>query len=575
MASAMLSQYLPALRWMRGYTGDDLKADMVAGLVVAMMLIPQSLAYALLAGVPAEVGLYASILPLVAYAMFGSSRTLSVGPVAVVSLMTMVSLGNILAEGSADYLSAAIALALLSGLFLLIMGLFKLGFVANFLSHTVVSGFISASGIIIALSQVRHLIGVSGGGDTLPKIVVSLTQSAETVDLHTLVLGSLVLGFLFWARSGVAPLAQRCGLGAINAQLAARAAPVVAVLSTILLVWWLGLEQSGVAVVGTIPSGLPTLAWPEFSYDLFQALWLPALSIAIIGYVESVSVGKTLAAKRRENIDPNQELIGLGSANVASALSGGFPVTGGISRTVVNFDAGAKTQAASIFAAIGIALASLYLTPILYFLPKATLAATIIVAVLTVVDFSILKKTWRFSSNDFRAVAMTLLGTLFFGVEIGVVCGVALSILLYLYRTSMPHVAEVGLVEGTQHFRNVQRYQVTTVPSLLNLRVDESLFFANASVLENLIYQRVYANDQIAHVVLICSAVNEIDYSAHEMLERVNQRLAEQGICLHLSEVKGPVMDALRYSGLAHALSGSIYLTQFDAFEHLRSVVKQ
>jgi SulP family sulfate permease len=560
---------------MRGYKGDDLKADMVAGLVVAMMLIPQSLAYALLAGVPAEVGLYASILPLIAYAIFGSSRTLSVGPVAVVSLMTMVSLGNILAEGAADYLSAAIALALLSGLFLLLMGLFKLGFVANFLSHTVVSGFISATAILIALSQVRHLLGVSGGGNTLPTILSSMTESAESTNLHTLILGSLVLGFLFWARGGVVPIALRCGLGETNAQLAARTAPVIAVLSTIVLAYWLGLEQSGVAVVGAIPSGLPSLAWPQLSYDLFQALWLPALSIAIIGYVESVSVGKTLAAKRRESINPNQELIGLGSANVASALSGGFPVTGGISRTVVNFDAGAKTQAASIFAAIGIALATLYLTPLLYFLPKATLAATIIVAVLTVVDLSIVQKTWRFSSSDFRAVAMTLLGTLFFGVEIGVVCGVALSILLYLYRTSTPHVAEVGLVEGTQHFRNVQRYQVITVPSLLSLRVDESLFFANASVLENLIYQRVYANDQIAHVVLICSAVNDIDYSAVEMLERVNQRLTEQGICLHLSEVKGPVMDALRYSGFTHELSGTIYLTQFDAFEYLRSIFKQ
>jgi SulP family sulfate permease len=575
MTQATLSEYVPALRWMRGYTGDDLKADMVAGLVVAMMLIPQSLAYALLAGVPAEVGLYASILPLIAYAIFGSSRTLSVGPVAVVSLMTMVSLGNILAEGTADYLSAAIALALLSGLFLLLMGLFKLGFVANFLSHTVVSGFISATAILIALSQVRHLLGVSGGGNTLPTILSSMTENAESTNLHTLILGSLVLGFLFWARGGVVPIALRCGLGETNAQLAARTAPVIAVLSTIVLAYWLGLEQSGVAVVGAIPSGLPSLAWPQLSYDLFQALWLPALSIAIIGYVESVSVGKTLAAKRRESINPNQELIGLGSANVASALSGGFPVTGGISRTVVNFDAGAKTQAASIFAAIGIALATLHLTPLLYFLPKATLAATIIVAVLTVVDLSIVKKTWRFSSSDFRAVAMTLLGTLFFGVEIGVVCGVALSILLYLYRTSTPHVAEVGLVEGTQHFRNVQRYQVITVPSLLSLRVDESLFFANASVLENLIYQRVYANDQIAHVVLICSAVNDIDYSAVEMLERVNQRLTEQGICLHLSEVKGPVMDALRYSGFTHELSGTIYLTQFDAFEHLRSIFKQ
>lgn len=561
---------VPATKWVRHYSGNDFKADLVAGLVVTMMLIPQSLAYALLAGVPAEVGLYASILPLFAYAVFGSSRTLSVGPVAVVSLMTMVSLSHIVAQGTADYLTAAIALALLSGLFLLAMGLLNLGFVANFLSHTVVSGFITASGIIIAFSQVRHILGTSAEGDTLPKIVTSLLQSTESIDPYTLMLGTLVLGFLFWARRGVAKLLQRFGVSAINAQLLTKAAPVIAVISTILAVWWFNLEQAGVAIVGNIPQGLPALAWPQLTYDLLQQLWLPAISISIIGYVESVSVGKTLAAKNRQHIDPNRELIGLGSANIASAVSGGFPVTGGISRTVVNFDAGAKTQAASIFAAIGIALAAAYLTPALYFLPKATLAATIIVAVLTVVDFSILKKTWRLSKNDFYAVATTLLGTVLFGVEAGVLCGVALSILLYLYRTSKPHVAEVGLVEGTEHFRNIKRYRVTTTPSVLTLRVDESLFFANASLLENLIYEKVYNNDPIAHLVLMCSAVNEIDYSALEMLEQVNQRLAEQGITLHLSEVKGPVMDTLRHSGFAKALSGKIFLTQFEAFQNLK-----
>ena len=571
MKQRRMRDYLPALSWLQGYSVDYLKADMIAGIVVTMMLIPQSLAYALLAGMPAEVGLYASILPLVAYALFGSSRTLSVGPVAVVSLMTMVSLGNLVEQGTADYLSAAIALAFLSGLFLLIMGLFKLGFVANFISHTVVSGFITALGIIIALSQVPHLLGISAEGDTLPKIIISLIDSTESVKPHTLLLGLLVLAFLFWAKTGVVPLLKRLGVSAKNAHLMTKAAPVMAVIATIAAGWLWNLEQYGVAIVGHIPKGLPALVWPNLSYELFQQLWIPALSIAVIGYVESVSVGKNLAAKRRESIDPTQELIGLGAANIASAFSGGFPVTGGISRTVVNFDAGAVTQAASIFAAIGIALACVYLTPVLYFLPKVTLAATIIVAVVAVVDFSILKKTWQFSVNDFRAVAVTLIGTLFFGVQVGVICGVAVSILLYLYRTSMPHVAEVGLVDGTQHFRNIKRYLVTTEPSVISLRVDESLFFANASLLENLIYERVYQNDQIAHVVLMCSAVNEVDYSALEMLERVNERLAEQGITLHLSEIKGPVMDTLRYSGFFQHLSGSIYLTQFDAFQALKT----
>jgi SulP family sulfate permease len=565
---------LPAAAWLRDYNTSTFKADMVAGVVVTMMLIPQSLAYALLAGLPAETGLYASIFPLIAYAVFGSSRALSVGPVAVVSLMTMVALSKIVEQGSVDYISAATALALLTGGFLLLMGTFRLGFIANFLSHTVVSGFITASGILIALSQLRHIVGISAHGDTAPEILRTLAANMTTINGTTAAIGLLVLVFLFWARSGVAPLLTQRGLTQNNAALIAKAAPVIGVVTTIFCVWYWRLDLQGVAIVGTIPTGLPRIAMPQISFALIEQLWLPALSIAIIGYVESVSVGKTLAAKKRTNIDTNQELFGLGAANVASAISGGFPVTGGLSRSVVNYDAGAVTQAASIYAAIGIAFASLYLTPALYFLPKATLAATIIVAVLSIVDLAIVRKTWTFSASDFRALMITILGTLLFGVEAGVLCGVLLSIGLYLYRTSIPHIAEVGLVEGTQHFRNIQRYRVTTNVHVLNLRVDESLFFANASFLETLIYNRIYANDKIAHVVLMCSAINEIDYSALEVLEMTNERLRDQGICLHLSEVKGPVMDNLRYSGLTEMLSGNIYLTQFDAFQQLNQLTQ-
>ena len=565
---------LPAAGWLRDYNTSTFKADMVAGVVVTMMLIPQSLAYALLAGLPAETGLYASIFPLIAYAVFGSSRALSVGPVAVVSLMTMVALSKIVEQGSVDYISAATALALLTGGFLLLMGTFRLGFIANFLSHTVVSGFITASGILIALSQLRHIVGISAHGDTSPEILRTLAANMTTINGTTAAIGLLVLVFLFWARSGVAPLLTQRGLTQNNAALIAKAAPVIGVVTTIFCVWYWRLDLQGVAIVGTIPTGLPRIAMPQISFALIEQLWLPALSIAIIGYVESVSVGKTLAAKKRTNIDTNQELFGLGAANVASAISGGFPVTGGLSRSVVNYDAGAVTQAASIYAAIGIAFASLYLTPALYFLPKATLAATIIVAVLSIVDLAIVRKTWTFSASDFRALMITILGTLLFGVEAGVLCGVLLSIGLYLYRTSIPHIAEVGLVEGTQHFRNIQRYRVTTNVHVLNLRVDESLFFANASFLETLIYNRIYANDKIAHVVLMCSAINEIDYSALEVLEMINERLRDQGICLHLSEVKGPVMDNLRYSGLTEMLSGNIYLTQFDAFQQLNQLTQ-
>ena len=561
----MLSEHLPILIWVNQYQREQLVADLIAAVVVTIMLIPQSLAYAMLAGVPPEVGLYASILPLIAYAIFGSSRTLSVGPVAVASLMTAVALGNVAAQGSDEYLAAAIMLALLSGGFLLLMGVLRLGFLANFLSHTVVSGFISASGIIIALSQLKHVLGVPTHGDTLPEITASLWAHAHETNITTLILASLVLAFLFWARSGVTRLLMRFGVSKWVASMVAKAAPVVGVIATISASWGLQLEQQAVAVVGHIPSGLPQLSLPTFSFSLIEALWVPALVISIIGYVESVSVGKTLAAKRRQKIDMNQELIGLGAANVASAVSGAFPVTGGFSRSVVNFDAGAATQAASIFAAIGIALASLFLTPALYYLPRATLAATIIVAVLGLVDFGILKKTWRFSKSDFMAVFATLFFTLIYGVA----CGVGVSLALHLYRTSKPHIAEVGLVEGTQHFRNVRRFHVQTQPEILSLRVDESLFFANASYLEDLIYSSVYQRGHVAHIVLMCSAVNEIDFSALEVLEAINERVGEQGVCLHLSEVKGPVMDALQSSGFLTHLSGQVFLSQYEANCHL------
>jgi len=566
----LLGRFIPAVHWLAGYSIGALHRDLLAAVIVTIMLIPQSLAYALLAGLPAEVGLYASIAPLVAYALFGSSRTLSVGPVAVASLMSAAALGQVAAQNTADYLLAATLLALLSGLFLFLLGILRLGFLANFLSHPVISGFITASGILIAFSQLKHLMGISAHGDNLPELVQSMVAGLGHINLYSLILGAAVVLFLIWSRGGAVRLLQRFSLSKNTAALLVKAAPVVGVLATILLASGFNLEGKGVKLVGTIPSGLPQFVWPNFSLELVQQLLVPAIMISIIGYVESISVGKTLAAKRRQKIDMNQELIGLGTANMASGLSGGFPVTGGFSRSVVNFDAGAETQMASIFTAFGIALAAMFLTPFLYYLPKATLAATIIVAVLSLVDFSILRKTWRYSPSDFFAVLITIVVTLLFGVEMGVSCGVLASIVLFLYRTSKPHIAEVGLVEGTEHFRNIQRHQVRTLPQILSIRVDESLMFSNAAFLEERIYGDIASTPQVRHVILMCSAINEIDWSALETLESINEQLQASGICFHLSEVKGPVMDALSNSGFLNKLSGKIFFTQYQAFTTLR-----
>ncbi len=568
---AVLERNLPILQWGKSYDRDTLTSDLVAAVIVTIMLIPQSLAYALLAGLPPEMGLYASILPLVAYAIFGTSRALAVGPVAVVSLMTAAAVGNLALQGTAEYAAAAITLAFISGLMLTLMGVFRLGFIANFLSHPVIAGFITASGVLIATSQLKHLLGVDAHGHNLPTLLGSIVAHLPETNLITLVIGILATGFLFWVRKGLKPLLLNAGLKPRLADILAKAGPVGAVAVTTLVTWLFGLQDHGVRIVGEVPTGLPPLTMPSFSGEIWSSLFVSALLISIIGFVESVSVAQTLAAKKRQRIIPDQELVGLGTANIASAISGGYPVTGGFARSVVNFDAGAETPAAGAFTAIGIALAALLLTPLLFFLPKATLAATIIVAVLSLVDFSILKRTWQYSRVDFSAVAATILLTLGFGVEVGVSAGVLISIGLFLYKTSRPHVAEVGLVPGTQHFRNILRHDVQTDPSLVTLRIDESLYFANARYLEDYLYDRVVGDNEIRNVVLMCSAVNEIDMSALESLEEANHRLRDIGITLHLSEVKGPVMDRLQRSDFINDLTGRVFLSQYDAMIALTS----
>jgi len=564
-----LSRLFPIFDWGRSYSGVTLTSDLVAAIIVTIMLIPQSLAYAMLAGLPPVMGLYASILPLVAYALFGTSRTLAVGPVAVVSLMTATAAGAVAASGSAEYIAAALILALLSGLILLVMGLLRLGFLANLLSHPVVSGFITASGIIIATSQLKHILGITATGHTLPQLAVSLFANIRDFNMPTFAIGLASLLFLIWVRKGLKPLLTRLGFADRPADLLAKTGPALAVIVTIVAVILLGLEAKGVNTVGIIPSGLPPVGVPLFDADLWLALAVPALLISIIGFVESVSIAQTLAAKRRQRIAPDQELVGLGAANIAAGFSGGYPVTGGFARSVVNFDAGAETPAAGAFTAFGIAIAALMLTPLLQALPVATLAATIIVAVLSLVDLKTPLTTWRYSKADFAAMAMTILGTLLLGVETGVIAGVTLSLALYLWRSSRPHAAIIGRVPNTEHFRNVERHTVITLPHVLMIRIDESLTYLNARWLEEYVLEQVAGQPELNHLVLMCSAVNGVDASALESLEAINHRLADGDIQFHLSEVKGPVMDRLRASQFLDALTGEIFLSQNSAFAEL------
>jgi SulP family sulfate permease len=562
---ASLAGKIQLFRWLKNYSRADVSHDLVGAAVVSFLFLPQSLAYAIMAGLPAQAGVYASIIPLLGYMVFGTSRVLAIGPVAVIALMTSSALAPLAAAGTPEFASLALTLALLSGIMLAVMGLFRLGFLANFISHSVISGFVMASSLLIALSQVKTILGVPATGATLLELVPRLAEQLPAINQPTLMVGLAAIALLMLVRVFLKNLLIAFGIGGALAGMLARTGPLIAAAVFTVLSLALDLPAMGVATVGALPRGLPAITVPDLQYDTLRALFLPALLMSIIGFVESISVAKTYAAKSRERIQPDNELLGLSAANLLASVSGGMPVSGGFSRSVVNHDAGVRTPIASVFTAVGIALVILFLAPYLAHVPLAVLAATIIVAALSLVDVSVLKETWSYSRSDFAAVAVTILLTLTEGVEIGIAVGVILSIIIHLYKTSKPHVAVVGLVPDTEHFRNIKRHEVVQSPEVLSVRVDESLYFANAAFLEDTLMELVAEQPQVKHLVLICSAINAIDTSALETLMAVNQNLKSLEIKLHLSEVKGPVMDRLRRSHFLEQLTGNVFMTQFQA----------
>lgn len=540
------------LHWFRHYRRAMLPGDISAGLVVAMMMIPQGMAYALVAGLPPVVGLYASILPPLLYALFGTSSTQSVGPMAIVSLMTASSLAPLAAAGSALYTVLAAQLALLSGLVLLVCGLLRIGFIANFFSRPVMSGFTIGSALVIALGQVPVLLGAPLFDPHLPSAVLGL--------------GSLAL--LLLARARLARLLRAAGLSPNAADIGGRLAPMAVVLGATLLVPVFGLDALGVKTVGAVPAGLPGLNL-AVSSDHWQALVQPALLIGFMVFLISMSGAQTLALKRAEKLRSNAELIGLGAANIGSALSGGFAVTGSMSRSAVNFAAGANSQLASVIASALLALALLAPTGWLAWLPLPALAATIIVAVMGMLETGTLKTSWRYDRADAAALAATACGVLVLGVEAGVVIGVALSMGALIWRASRPHIAVLGRIPGTEHFRNVDRYSTETAPGLLLLRVDAGLFFGNVEAVNERIEDELAARPDTRNLVLVLSAVNAIDTSALFALGELNTMLAARGLRLHLAEVKGPVMDRLRHSDLLGSLGGKLFLSTAMAWDAL------
>lgn len=568
-ALTRLSHYLPVLRWGQQYRREQAIHDLMAAVTVTLMLVPQALAYAILAGLPPQVGLYASLLPLLVYALLGTSATLAVGPVAVAALMTATAVAPYSAQDPALGLQAALILACLSGLFLTLAGFLKLGFLANFLSHPVMSGFIGGASLVIASSQLPTLLGMQAEGSQLLSLWQSMLSHWPQVHLPTAIWSALTVGLLVLVRRYGQQGLLSLGCSPFWVQTWVRALPALLVVLGTLAMHAGWALFTGIRTVGQIPAGLPALGLPHGDLGMWKALLLPAVLISIIGTVESISVAQSLALKRRERIDPDQELVALGAANLAASLSGGQPVTGGVSRSVVNMDAGAKTPAAGLFTAVGMCLATVFLASWLSALPRFILASTIIVAVMSLVDVRVFVETWRRNRSDFAALLVTFMITLLVDIEHGISTGVILSIAMHLYRSSRPHIAIVGLVPGTEHFRNVARHRVTLCPDVVTLRVDESLYFANARYLEQKVLEVVADNPSLKHVILMCSAVNEVDGSALEVLEAINHHLSALGIGFHLSEVKGPVMDTLQHSCLRQQLNGKIYLTQYQAYAAL------
>ncbi|OPX56915.1 sulfate permease, SulP family [Oceanospirillum multiglobuliferum] len=565
-------QIFPIIGWLGQYRRETLINDSIAGIIVAIMLVPQGMAYAFLAGLPPQMGLYAGIIPLFIYALFGSSRSLAVGPVAIASLMVGEAVAQHAQVGTQDYIATAMVLALLVGIILLLMFVLRLGSLVNFMSHSVITGFTSAAALMIAFSQLKSVFGLSfPRSHSFPESLVLFTEALPSFNITTLAISALSLIIMLLSKYRLSFWLQAAGLSKTVASALAKAGPMFAILTGVLLVQIFDLDKTqGVKVVGDIPAGFPILSLLEVDLVLWQALLPAALLIALIGFLESVSVGTALASKHRERISPDKELVALGLANIGAAFSGAYPVAGGFGRSMVNDASGAQTTVASLITATGLALTVLFFTPWFYYLPTGVLGIVVIMAVLPLIDLSGIKNTWRFNRADALTLLTTFLVVLIAGVEIGLLSGMALSILLLLHRTSHPHMAVVGRVGNSEHFRNIKRFDVKTNPCCLGVRIDENLYFANTRHIEDTIMAMVAEQPQLQHLVLICSAISFIDASALETLEMLRDNLRESGVTLHLADVKGPVMDQLKQTDfLDHMGDGQVYLSTHEAMRQL------
>lgn len=565
-------RFIPLVNTLRTYKRDYLSGDLIAGLIVAIMLIPQGMAYALLAGLPPQQGLYASVLPLLLYGLLGTSRYLAVGPVAIVSLLTASSVGAFAAEGSGEYLTLALTLAFLVAVIQTGMGFLRVGFLVNFLSHPVLVGFSAAAAIVIGFSQVKSLLGISiERSEHFYEQVLEVGRHLTQTNLITLAIGIAGILILLYFKNSLAAQLKRWNIPDAWALPITKTGPLlIVVIGTLLVILFDLNETVSVSVVGDVPAGLPPLTLPSFSIATWRTLLTTALAISFVGYMESISVAKSLASRGREKVDPNQELIALGVANFGAAFTGGYPVTGGFSRSLVNHSAGARTPLASVITALLIALSIVILTPLFYFIPKSILAAIIMVAVAGLIDLKTVRRVWKYDKRDAAALITTFIAVLAIGIENGILVGAVLSLVLFIWRTSDPHVAILGKLPRSNFYRNVLRHNVQTWPEIALVRIDASLYFANTKLLEQTISDTVADQPQLQHFVLVGTAINDVDFSALEALEGILHSLHANDIQLHLAAFKGPVLDKLKLCGFTeHIGVNNIHLTTHDAMQTL------
>jgi SulP family sulfate permease len=563
-----MRRFFPIIEWLKSYSKHDFNGDVFAGVITAILLVPQSIAYAMLAGLPPQLGLYASILPPIVYALLGTSRTMSVGPVSIAAIMIASALTAPEISVLGSPVESAVILAAESGVILLLMAVLGMGSLVNFISHPVLTGFTSGASILIIFSQLPQLLGLKKSQCGID--ISCYSEYLQGFNSTAIMLAMLSLSILLIFNRPLAALLKKTSLSPAVSLGVSKTAPLLAVvITTLLVIYYDYASTENIAIVGAISGGLPELNLDFIGSEKWKLLLPYAGFIALISYVESVAIAKVTANMRHQRINPNQELVALGFSNLATAVSGGMSVAGGFSRTMVNFSAGARTQMAMLIAVVILSFSLVFASDSFEYIPKATLAAVIVIAIFPLIKLRNIIDTWKYDRREGVAELLTLVGVLALGIEEGLTLGIILTIASYLRQTSRPHIAEVGRVENSEHYRNINRHKVETWNNLLLLRVDENITFANADYIGDFIQKRLNRHKP-EHVVLIFSSVSYIDTTALEALENLNHSLQQENINLHLSEVKGPVMDKLEQTDFLEEIKpGKVFFQTADVVSEL------